>query len=194
MDGQICRLLGAEGLMLIPLYEDMQNVGVIAAGINKSQAQSIAIKAEFITLFSREAARALLNIKSAERSTQWQLEDVRENYRSHAKKLAHEASNPLSIIQNYLYLLSERVSGENAHEISIIQDEIDRVGKLLLRLPNIAENTQYNDSGMVDVNSLIIDLGKLFQTGMFALRTINIDFKLDNTIPQISVSQKVDWR
>jgi len=189
VDRQICRLLGAEGLMLIPLYDQERNVGVIAAGISKSQAQVIGSKAEFITLFSREAARALLNIETAERSARQELAEVTENYRLHAKKLAHEAGNPLSIIQNYLYLLSERLGDENANEIRIIQDEIDRVGKLLLRLPNLTENTPRDEDGSVDVNALITDLSNLFQAGVFTLRGINIVLKLEPAIPAIVISK-----
>lgn len=189
VDRQICRLLGEEGLMLIPLYEEAQNVGVIAVGISKSDAQSIASKAEFITLFSREASRALLNTLSNERTDQQQNEEIRKNYRLHAKKLVHEVSNPLSIIQNYLYVLSERLNGENADEIRIIQGEIDRVGKLLLQLPNSIENAPPDDSGVADVNQLIVDLGNLFQTGMFASRDIKFDLKLDKAIPPISIRQ-----
>jgi len=189
VDQQICRLLGAEGLMLIPLYEDAQNVGVIAVGISKSDMQTIASKAEFMLIFSREAARALLNLSSSERTTLQKLEDVRENYRLQTKKLVHEASNPLSIIKNYLYLLAQRLGDENANEIRIIQDEMDRVGKLLSSLPNMIDDTPHDESGSVDINALIIDLGNLFQTGMFALRGINIELKLDHAIPTLFISQ-----
>jgi HD-like signal output (HDOD) protein/nitrogen-specific signal transduction histidine kinase len=189
IDRQICRLLGAEGLMLIPLYDEAQHIGVIAVGISKSHTQAIALKAEFITLFSKEAARALLNILSTERIALQKAEEVRESYRLHARKLVHEASNPLSIIQNYLYLLSKRLNDENAHEIRIIQDEIDRVGKLLRHLPNSIENMPQDDTSVADVNLLITELGNLFQGGMFSAREIKIDLKLDNAIPPISISK-----
>jgi HD-like signal output (HDOD) protein len=189
VDRQICRLLGAEGLMLIPLYEEAQNIGVIAVGINKSHAQAVALKAEFITLFSREAARALLNILSTEQIALQKAEAVRESYRLQAQKLVHEVSNPLSIIQNYLYLLSKKLNDENAHEISIIQDEIERVGKLLQNLPDNIGDTPQDDTTVADVNVLITDLGDLFQTGMFSSRGIKLDLKLDHTIPQISISK-----
>jgi HD-like signal output (HDOD) protein/nitrogen-specific signal transduction histidine kinase len=188
VDRQICRLLGADGLMLIPLYEEAQNVGVIAVGISKSHVKAIASKAEFITLFSREAARALLSISAAERTNLQKAEDAQKNYHLHAKKLVHEVNNPLSIIKNYLHLLSEKLSEESAPEIQVIQDEIDRVSKLLLSLPNNIENTQPDDSGMVDVNSVIMDLGNLFQTGNFSLHGIKVDFKPDNTIPPIVIN------
>ncbi|WP_374087740.1 HDOD domain-containing protein [Methylomicrobium lacus] len=189
VDRQICHMLGAEGLMLIPLYEGEKDVGVVAAGLSQSDAQAMASKAEFMLLFSREAARALLNLSSSERTTLQKLEEMRENYRLQAKKLAHEASNPLSIIQNYLYLLAQRLGGENANEIRIIQDEMDRVGKLLSSLPDMIDDMPNDESGRVDVNALIIDLGKLFQTGLCALRGINIDLKLDHAIPSVFISQ-----
>jgi HD-like signal output (HDOD) protein/nitrogen-specific signal transduction histidine kinase len=189
IDRQICRMLGAEGLMLIPLYDETQNIGVIAVGISKSHAQAITLNAEFITLFSREAAHALLNVLSTERIALQKAEEIRESYRLHARKLVHEANNPLSIIQNYLYLLSKKLNDENAQEIRIIQDEIDRVGKLLRNLPHSIENTPQDDPAAADVNSLITDLGNLFQTGMFFSRDVKVDLKLDNTIPPIAINK-----
>jgi HD-like signal output (HDOD) protein/nitrogen-specific signal transduction histidine kinase len=189
IDRQICRMLGAEGLMLVPLFDGPQNIGVIAIGISKSHAQSIALKADFITLFSREAARALLTVLSAERNTRQQAEELRENYRLHARKLAHEASNPLNIIQNYLYLLSKRLNDENIQEIRIIQDEIDRVGLLLRNLPDNIEHTAQDDTSIADVNALITDLANLFHSGMPSSSDVTLDLQLDKAIPPVAVSK-----
>jgi HD-like signal output (HDOD) protein/nitrogen-specific signal transduction histidine kinase len=189
IDRQICRLLGADGLMLIPLFDGERHVGVIAAGIGKSDAQALASKADFITLFSREAAHALLNVVANERVDRQKAEGIRKNYQLHARKLVHEVSNPLSIIQNYLYLLSERLSGENTHEIKIIQDEIDRVGKLLLHLPQSLENAPEDDSGMTDINLLVTDLKGLFQGGTFSGREIKVEVKLDQAIPPLLINK-----
>jgi HD-like signal output (HDOD) protein/nitrogen-specific signal transduction histidine kinase len=189
IDRQICRLLGADGLMLIPLFDGEQHVGVIAAGIGKSDAQALAAKADFITLFSREAARALLKVAANEKVDRQKAEEIRKNYQLHARKLAHEVSNPLSIIQNYLYLLSERLNAEDMHEVKIIQDEIDRVSKLLLHLPESLENAPEDDAGMTDVNLLVTDLERLFQAGMFSVREIRIEVKLDHAIPSLSINK-----
>jgi HD-like signal output (HDOD) protein/signal transduction histidine kinase len=189
IDRQICRLLGADGLMLIPLFDEGRHVGVIAVGIDKSDAQAIAAKADFITLFAREAARALLNVVANEKVDRQQTEEVRKNYQLHARKLVHEVSNPLSIIQNYLHLLSERLSGEDAHELKIIQDEIDRVGKLLRHLPQDLENAPEDDSGMTDINLLVADLESLFRTGMFSDRDVKVNIELDRAIPPLSISK-----
>lgn len=189
VDQQICRLMGDDGLLLIPLHEEIQPIGVIAVGISKTHVQALTAEADFLKLFAKEAGRALLYIKSTERPTRQQLEEMRDNYLLHVKKLLHEAKNPLSIINNYLYLLSERLGSGNVNEIRIIQDEIDRVGKLLLRMPNLLEDAPPEDSGMVDVNSLIIELGNLFQTSLFVLREIKADFKLDKTMPAILISK-----
>jgi HD-like signal output (HDOD) protein/nitrogen-specific signal transduction histidine kinase len=189
IDRQICRMLGAEGLMLIPLHEGERHVGVIAAGIGRSDAQALASKVDFIMLFAREAARALLNVVTNEEAERQKSEEIRKNYQSHARKLVHEASNPLSIIQNYLYLLSERVNGESNHEIGIIQEEIDRVGKLLSGFPHSIEGKPQEDSGIVDINLLVTDLGRLFQTAMLPSGKTIIDFRLDNAIPPILLSK-----
>ncbi|MGR8951152.1 MAG: HDOD domain-containing protein, partial [Gammaproteobacteria bacterium] len=185
VDRQICRRLGSEGLLVIPLYQNVQPVGVLVAGVDQADIAAIIRKREFIQLFAKEAAQAVVNLKQPVQSHRQELQTLQENYRLHAKKLVHEANNPLSIIKNYLYLLSEKVGEDSVNEVRIIQDEIDRVGKILLHLPDVTEQLPQEDGGWVNVNALIIELSTIFQAGIVKTGRINIDLNLDAALPAI---------
>jgi nitrogen-specific signal transduction histidine kinase len=163
-----------------------QSVGVIIAGLNQSTFELLKPNSAFITLFASEAASALLVAQSTSPQKNLEIADLRTSYELHARKLAHEISNPLCVISNYLYLLGLRLSEDNAEEIKLIQEEIDRVGEILVRLPDAPDDVNEEDFGVVDVNAQIEDLVKLFQIGLFKSHDINISLKLDNTLPEIS--------
>ncbi|MGZ8213649.1 MAG: HDOD domain-containing protein [Methylosarcina sp.] len=190
VDHQINRWLATEGMLLIPLWANGQAAGVIVSGLNQSEIKTIDLKVRFITLFAKEAALALLQDKASSKPDQQTLLDgIRENYHLLARKLVHEVTNPLSIINNYLHLLRRKLGEDNSAEIRIIQEEIDRVGNLILKLPDIMEIPAEEEKRLVDINSVIIDLIKLFQTGIFITHDIHTVLKLDSILPEISSSR-----
>lgn len=189
-DHQIGRWLGTDGFMAIPLWANGQAMGVIVAGLNQSRQATNDLKLGFISLFAEEAALALLRAKErSEFDQQTLLDTIRENYHLHARKLVHEANNPLSIINNYLHLLKQKLGGNHATEINLIQEEIDRVGNLILGLPDVMETPAEEEKRSVDINSVILDLVNLFRAGIFTLHRIQTVLKLDPALPEIPSSR-----
>ncbi len=189
VDRQIRRLLGTEGMLLIPLWENQHAVGVIVSGINQSEIPTIDLKINFITLFAQEVAQALLKTESAAGPNQQTIAELKESYQLQVRKLVHEANNPLSIINNYLHLLGQKLGEEHSDEIRIIQGEIDRVGDIVLSLSDAMEKPVKEENKRVDVNTIIIDVINLFRPGIFKTNDINISLKLDYALPKISSSE-----
>jgi len=188
-DRQIGRWLGTDRLLAIPLWANGQAMGVIVTGLNQSEQATDDLKLDFISLFAKEAALALLHAEErSELDQQALLNTIRENYHLHARKLVHEANNPLSIINNYLHLLKQKLGGNHSTEINLIQEEIDRVGNLILRLPDVME-TPAEEKRSVDVNTVILDLINLFRAGIFTLHGIQTVLKLDPAMPEIPSSR-----
>lgn len=186
-DRQILRLLETEGMLIIPMFNDRQSVGVIIVGLSRHELERLKINSKFVVMFANQAA----SVFSATQTITLQnhltaTEALRADYQLHARKLAHEISNPLSIINNYLYLLGLRLGEDNAEEIKLIQEEIDRVGQILVRLPEAPEHISEADHDIVNVNGLIGDLIKLFEAGLFKSHAINIDLKLDDALTEIT--------
>lgn len=188
-DRQICRLLGADGMLVVPMVTEQKSVGVIIVGLNRVKFEQLKLDNDFIALFAQQAASALSAVQATSPHKQQVLTDLRAGYQLHAQQLAHEISNPLSIINNYLYLLGQRLGENSAEEIKLIQEEIERVGQIIVRLPDALDDINKEDYGVVDVNGLIVDLVKLFQVGLFTSHDINVSLKLDFTLPAISSSR-----
>lgn len=189
VDRQICRLLGTEGMLLIPLYAEGQALGVIAAGLKKSEVSRLKANAGFMVLFARQAAQALLAIQQPGEQAHKAVDELRSSYHLHARKLVHEVNNPLSIINNYLYLLGLKLGEENSDEVRIIQEEIDRVSKIIIRLPELPDAAVQEEQGEVDVNVLLLDLITLFKAGIFKTQGINVSLKLDDGLPRLASSK-----
>lgn len=189
IDRQLCRLLGSEGMIAIPLISNDRPLGVVAAGLDAA-AVLPHFQSQFglLSLFANEAARMILNHRQFDERINEDIGSMRSDFQLHAKKIIHEANNPLSIINNYLYLLGLKLGSNGPQEIGLIQEEINRVGEIILRLSDAPEEAGKNDEP-VDINAAIQDLVALFQGGLFSANRIKADLKLDDKIPPIAVSK-----
>jgi signal transduction histidine kinase len=64
---------------------------------------------------------------------------VAEEYREASRRVVHEVNNPLSIIKNYLSVLDSKLERQEpvGGELSILNEEIDRVGQLVNSLTEV---------------------------------------------------------
>jgi len=89
--------------------------------------------------------------------------------------VVHEVNNPLSIIKNYLSVLDEKLSNREPveGEMSILNEEIDRVGQLVSSLADV------QPSGVslraTDVNKVMDDVVRLFRASSFVPANVGID-------------------
>lgn len=188
IDHQICRLLGSEGMLAVPLVAGAHHLGVVVVNLNPSDARKIKAKKGLLTLFASGAAAAILNHKTVTQRVQDSVTATRSGFQLLAKKISHEANNPLSIINNYLYLLGMKLGDQSPKEIKLIQEEINRVGEIILRLSDTSVDAA-SEGSFIDINHAIQDLMALFQGGLFAAGHIKTHLKLDDKVPLIAASQ-----
>lgn len=100
----------------------------------------------------------------------------------------HEVSNPLSVINNYLEILRLKLgdSKDTDREFAILREEIDRVGTILLRLNRPDEQSE---SEVVDVNSVVDDLARIFRESMCAARNIEVKLELDASLQPVILNK-----
>lgn len=190
IDRQICRLLGSEGMVAIPLSANNRHWGVIVAGLAPIEQRQIKAKRGLISLFAGEASQMLSNHRQAGERIKENIDAMQSNFQLHVKKIIHEANNPLSIINNYLYLLNLKLGSDSPQEIGLIQEEINRVGEIILRLSDTpTKESAGGDSGPIDINQTLSDLIALFEGGLFVPRRIEACLKLDDRLPKIAVSK-----
>ncbi|PKM12344.1 MAG: hypothetical protein CVV13_05485 [Gammaproteobacteria bacterium HGW-Gammaproteobacteria-3] len=187
IDRQLAKLLAAQGLLVIPLVSGSDRLGVVVVALNAQDAPKIKTKQSLINLFAGQAAAAISMHKRMAQSIQDGMAATRSDFQLHAKKISHEINNPLSIINNYLYLLGMKLGEQSPAEIKLIQEEIQRVGAIVLRLQDAPEDSTSEDNG-ADINQLVQNLVALFQGGLFSARNIEVQLKLDDKLPLIAIN------
>ncbi|MCD6582545.1 MAG: HDOD domain-containing protein [Desulfuromusa sp.] len=178
-DKQVIRLLDAEGAYFLPVYHAGTGLGVLALGTTGQEWPYLQNKAPLLKLLSSEIAKKYSSLsQKTSQSSGMTIVDF--------KKVAHEVSNPLTIINNYLYMLGKKIDSDHSaqEEIKFISEEIERVGNILLRAkdPETPTKSSYK---LVDINKLLTELDTLFCGSLYKTNQIESILRLDKQIPSI---------
>ncbi|MES2070563.1 MAG: HDOD domain-containing protein [Pseudomonadota bacterium] len=191
---QLLRLFNTEQLACLPLHADGNRLGVIIAGFMSWQGNELGKREGFLKTFSSQASLALKALLSERRDADNLTENLSRGYREASRKVAHEVNNPLSIIKNYLGILDRKLLNREvvSGEVTILNEEIDRVGKIIDEFVdvNLAEQ-----SGKTEISRVVGEVVRLFQQAEFASPLVKIEnrvldesFKIDgsaDTLKQI---------
>lgn len=177
VDKQILRVLGCEGLLCIPMHAAGRLVGVMVFGLSAAQHARIRKRLPWLGNYARLAAAALAARRSARDDQRRIASELADRYRLQARRVAHEAGNPLGIIKNYLGLLSRKLTSGNPlqEELTVLNDEVDRVTRIvrLLHEPPAADA-----EGMCDVNGIVREMIRLYGEPLFGRRGIVVEMAL----------------
>ena len=181
-DQQLLRLLDSSMVSLLPLLHRGNKLGVIALGLDNNQSSWSASEKSLLSLFSTEIAKrqAALN-EILDASVGMGADDFRQ--------LVHEISNPLSIINNYLYVLGKKLDHEGTvrEELRTLTEEIDRIGRILLHAGE--QTAQSRDSqGITDINALIAELDRILTNSLYSSGRIESSLNLDESLPPLDCS------
>ncbi len=177
IDRQLIRLLESEEMYCLPLVDRQQCLGVLALGTNRQEWPLLERKSDFFQLLGREIARHYRILKREDRqSAGMSMVDFR--------KVAHEVSNPLTIINNYLYTLGKKIEHDHPaqEEIKYISEEIERAGQILLRAKD-PQSPSRTDNRTVDINQLLREMDALFNGSLYKTKGIKSTLALDDGIP-----------
>jgi HD-like signal output (HDOD) protein/signal transduction histidine kinase len=190
VDLQLTRFLEHQDLLYLPLSSNQSRLGLIAVGISKEQWDELSGQSDLLALFAREAAEMLQRQRNMLSHQQQLIEDERATFHLKARKIVHEVNNPLGIINNYLHILGMKLGeGHQAtQELDIIKEEITRVGKIMLRIRDIPDELEQQER-QVDINQLIEDLFKLFQSSLFPMHNIMAELDLDSNLPLLGTQR-----
>ena len=177
VDDQLTRLTGQEGILCLPLNGKKNMIGVIALGVAEYQLLRLEPQIKLLATLVTQAGGAL---DSARRRLPappvCDQESMNVSF-GELRRAVHEANNPLTIMKNYTKILRLKLSEQDPaqHDLSVIDDEIDRVGAILKNLVEPETKKSHFRPELVDVNGLIFDLTRLtdqaFLTHQVRLRT-----------------------
>lgn len=184
---QLLRLFETERLLCLPLLIEGQCLGVLIAGLAAWQSRDLANSEGFLKIFGVQAASALKNILSRREQLEGAEVRMAMEYREASRKVAHEVNNPLSIIKNYLGILDRKLLNKDqlSSELSILHEEIDRVGKIV---DDFAELDLLQKKGSSDLQRVVQDVVKLFQQTEFFVEAVQIETRLPDGKIEVNVS------
>lgn len=186
VDVQIARALDSEGLLYVPMCTREGHIGVMVYGLSAAQFARIRRHLGWMTNFAHLAAVSLESWREKRDKEQKIEADLTNRFEQQARKVAHEAGNPLGIIKNYLKIVNRKLSDENdvSHELDILGEEIDRVSHILLRLRDMTEASPTTD--LLDVNCVIEGMLALYGETLFSSCGITLEKSLDLNLAPVT--------
>jgi HD-like signal output (HDOD) protein/nitrogen-specific signal transduction histidine kinase len=186
VDEQITRILNSDGLLYVPMRINDRNFGVMAYGITVLQHSQIQKRLPWMTRFAHLAAVSIdawQELRTSEKKVE---ATVVGRYEQQARRIVHEAGNPLSIIKNYLKIVTQKIPEEHDvhQELDILREEIDRVTHILDHLNSVDKSAYL--AGTVDVNSVISGMLSLYGDSLFLSSGISVEKILDPSLAPIS--------
>ncbi|MFA9215679.1 MAG: HDOD domain-containing protein, partial [Sphingomonadaceae bacterium] len=181
---QLFRLLGTESLVCVPLVANQRCLGVLIGGAASWQMPSYQKRERFLQSFGTQAAAALETALSERGHAKRQIAHVAEEYREASRRVVHEVNNPLSIIKNYLSVLDSKLAKREpvVGEMSILNEEIDRVGQLINGLADLQPT---DTSRVVDVARVVDDVLRLFRATDFVPASVQIVVRMQEEPAEI---------
>lgn len=194
-DAQIARVMQAESLLAEPLrQEDGAPAVLVAVNPPQDLIEMPVWKTALRALSSR--TRGPVPIASAYMEAAPPAESmlplVDSIPRDQVRKAVHEAANPLTIMRNYVNLLSGRFQGDTdiSRDLSIVGNEIERVAAILRSLSagqHAEKETQASPGTVVEVNPVISELVRLSLGTLFVPNKVSVQIDLDpDTSPVIT--------
>jgi HD-like signal output (HDOD) protein/signal transduction histidine kinase len=181
---QLFRILGSEGMVCLPLVANQRCLGILIGGAPAWQMPSFQKRERFLQSFGTQAAAALETAISERGHARRQIAHVAEEYREASRRVVHEVNNPLSIIKNYLSVLDSKLAKREpvVGEMSILNEEIDRVGQLINGLADLQPT---DASRVTDVARVVDDVLRLFRATEFVPASVQIVVRMQEEPAEI---------
>lgn len=188
VDVQIARALGCERVAYLPMKDRSRLIGVMACGMMHAQHERSDRRTGLMTRFAHLAAASLQERRDVLANEKRIEAEMTRRFEQHARQVAHEAGNPLSIITNYLKIVSDRLPDDSGvrRELGILKEEIDRVGAIVRRMGDTSHRAP---ADTVDVNAVIEGMAALYRETLFSNRGVTLDLVLDDQVPAIPGSR-----
>lgn len=184
IDEQILRLVGGEGVLVLPLATRRRAVGLLVARVNGfAEREALERRSACLTHFGRGAAEVLESVKGGQRSPGGD-----KGLELRLNSLVHEISNPLSIIRNYLHVLEAECADKAfaPPELGVVRGEIDRIGKILHSVRQGREKPRSGGGASLNLNKVIGEIVSLCRSSLAVGPGIDIRLDLSSELPDIA--------
>ena len=178
VDTQLCYAMQVPGILCVPLVDDVDagQKQIIVLGMDAAGIADLAAEPESLDRFVG-LARELLGRREEE-------QDYAEK---RIREAVHEARNPLTAINNVLFLLQERHTGsrEEAGLLELIQKELGHLQRTIERLAEPETDTREDAANLRDMIESLIRLWRESYKGDQA--SLNIELDIPGGLPKFVI-------
>ncbi|MFV2004484.1 MAG: HDOD domain-containing protein [Gammaproteobacteria bacterium] len=181
VDRQLIGITQQEGMICLPMMANNVAIGTLILGADITQHENLQKQRPLLMRFINEVAHTISVSNFTGRSpvnNDQQVNPLEQKIR----EVLHEVRNPLSIMNNYLGILSYKLESDKPaqEDVQTIKSEIERISEILNRLSE--DESPTDETSPVDINTIISDLTNIFQTSLFTSKNIQISLDLDEQI------------
>ena len=179
VEEQLLRAMGTEYLAYLPMLSGQACQGVLVCGVSSIQAEELWGNERFLLSFASQAATSMASSGAIKEEIEKLIAGVNETHRNASRQVAHEVNNPLAIIKNYLSVLDDKVSHNEpvAEELSILNEEIDRVSRIVGSLGGEQAALQHE---VTEINGVMNEVVRLFSISRYLPASVKIVVKTSN--------------
>ena len=188
-DEQIARLLGVSRFLCQPLALHDGRTGVLVAG-DALSGLSMSPLWRFTLAECAEAALPVPIVATpAPVAAAVPSDDIP---RDRVRRAIHEVANPLTIMRNYVNLLSDRLGADSSvqRDLGIIGDEIERVARIVRGITSAEESSLPAASlELASVNSVVSELVRMALGTLFTPNKVNVQIDLNPDVPPMPLQK-----
>lgn len=161
IEDQLLRFFKTDALVALRLSGSAEEPMVLLGAINAGQAELLRNRQHLLSDFGRQSGAILGHASQQDGEASAADAALAGEFRLAAKRVAHEVNNPLSIIRNYLALISRKAGTSRAigDELSVVAEEVDRVAQIV---NDFANEHQAQPDDEADVNGSIAYVSRMF--------------------------------
>jgi len=173
VEEQLLRAFNTPCLLCLPLVAGHRSLGLLIAGAEAWRVAELQRQQKLLLSFGNQAASALQAAAQEHGEMDQRIATLKEEHLINARKIVHEASNPLAIIKNYLGVLDDKLARQEplGSEMTILNEEIDRVGSIIKEFARV---TPPVPDTVIDVNQVVNDIVRLFRESQFLPQAVQI--------------------
>lgn len=183
-DWHVARWLGHHGFCCLPLAIEGGNaVGLLGTGHDQPSPTGRGL----LTGLLAAAARSLRSARRNRHALAERENALQQRFRDHVRKIAHEATNPLTVIKSRLDLLSQqRPSDEPMQdEMVLLNAELDRIDTLLRRAADLPVDE--TEAPTCRVTDLLRDMRSVYGDPLFANHGIGFEVRAARDVPAAAI-------
>ena len=183
IDEQVAHGLKTKGFICLPVTNSNKLYGVVLLGCSNKKAINLLKNTSLLILFADNLSDKIQQHLSYNEKTSELSEKNNEAFIERARKIIHETNNPLTVIRNYLQLLSKKLNEDDPaqSDLETIKQEIDRISNIIIRCKDTPD-IEITEISEVNINTIVTDLVAIYKASLFSTHNITSTLKLDDKL------------